>query len=323
MKKLRVLPIVLMLLLALLAPVSRPRAAPLGMVGGQDVLAAINALRQSQGLQPYAWSSGIAAYAQEHSKYQASIGQWTHTHKNGGTALSDGYVENIAAGNADLLTAQTIVYEIWADAIHMKTMVGYASGSAGVGVASDGATVYVTLNVRLPEGEVTVPTLPGGTPGSGVVYTPIALVPLRTATPKASGAVIHDVGYGQSLWAIAVAYGVSGDRIRALNGMAPGQSDIYAGQRLLIIPAGSITPPAGQPAETTPTAAQITPFPTSTRTPTRTLLPTPTLTPTPAPKQALGLKLPKGVDPILLGLIGMAVLGLALFLGSGIKIRRV
>jgi hypothetical protein len=308
-----------LILALLLALFGSAQAAPQA-VGAGDVLAAVNELRRSQGLSPYSADGGIAAYAQEHSEYQARIDQWTHTHSDGSTAGSRGYVENVAAGNPSYLTSQSIVYEIWADAIHMKTMVGYASGSAGVGVASNGSTVYVTLNV-LPGNAVAVPTLPGGTPGSGFVYTPIALVPLRTATPKPSGAVIHDVGYGQSLWAIAMAYGVPGVRIRELNGMAAGQNDIYAGQRLLIIPAGSITPPA----QVTEAAAapEVTPSPfiTPTRYPTRTPLPTGAPSPTAGPTSN-GVRSLKGLDPVLAGLIGMALLGLALFLVSGVKVNR-
>lgn len=319
----------LLLFLALLIPALtglavalRPAAAAPFSLSAQDVMAAVNELRRSQGLDAYTVDGGIAAYAQQHSEYQASIGQWTHTHSDGSSAGSRGYVENIAAGNADFLTAQAIVFEIWADAVHMKTMVGYSGGAAGVGVASSGGTVYVTLNVRAGRA-APVPTLPGGTPGSGIVYTPIALVPLSTATPKSNGAVIHEVGYGQSMWAIAVAYGVTGDRIRELNSMAPGQADIYAGQKLLIFPAGMFTPipeasatPAVLGSSPQPVAMLATPTPRFTATRVQAL------TATPTPASQAGRKASVKVDPILAGLIGMATLGLILLLSSGVKINR-
>ena len=207
----------------------------------------------------------------------------------------------------------------------MKTMVGYESGSAGVGVASNATTTFVTLNVRPGGAAASAPA--GGTPSSSIVGTPIALVPLRTATMKPSGAVIHEVGYGQSLWAIAMAYGVSSARIRELNGMAPDDSSIWAGQWLLIVPAGLVTPTpslaAADPAEATapsisgatPIAISISPTPNPTRTPIQAV------TAAPAPPNS-GLTSRIKIDPILAGLIGFTALGLILLLSSSVKISR-
>lgn len=320
-RRIRILFLWLVIIIALIQPaVTLPsaRAARL-YLSADEVIAAVNALRESQGLKPYSVDGGMMAYAQQHSEYQASIGQWTHTHSDGGTALSDGYQENIAAGQPGFLNAQNIVYQIWADAIHMKTMLGYASGSVGAGVASNKNTTYVTLNVS-PGDAIAVPTLPGGTPGLGVAYTPIALVPLTTATPKNSGAVIHEVGYGQSLWAIAMAYKVTGDRIRSLNGMAAGQSDIYAGQKLLIVPAGEFTPQpkAGAVTPTVKLASLPTLLP-----PARgNATPVPALTAVPT-TSGVGVALPlaSGTDPVLVALIGLAGFGLVLFLSSAVRFR--
>ncbi len=205
-------------------------------------------------------------------------------------------------------------------------MVGYASGSAGVGVASNATTTYVTLNV-CPGGDSAIPTLPGGTPGSALGYTPIALVPLRTSTMKPSGAVVHEVGYGQSLWAISQAYGVSEARIRELNNMAPDDSAIWAGQWLLIVPAGLVTPtPALVETDlveaTSSTTSSLTPKTIrNSPTPTPTPSPTKTVTATPAPRNS-GLTTQIKIDPILVGLIGLVVLGMILVLSPVIKINR-
>jgi hypothetical protein len=312
--------LILLLLLVILvsfgsvAYTRRAAAAPHTLSAG-EVMAAVNALRASQGLDAYGYDGGLAAYAQEHSEYMARIGTWTHTHSDGSTAGSRGYLENVATGQAGFLNAQNIVYQIWSDAIHMKPMVGFAGGSAGVGIAQKGNEVYVTLNVA-PGAEVAAPILGG--PGSGLPVTPLALAPLATVTPRVNGAVVHEVGYGQSMWAIAVAYGVTGDRIRALNSMAPGDVMIYAGQKLLIVPGGSVTPPA-QTTVATPTPvrtklARITLPPGGT--PTR--VPALTATPRPAALAASPLK----IDPVMIGLIGMAMIGLILFLSSSVKIRR-
>jgi LysM repeat protein len=284
------------------------------MLSAGEVIAAVNALRASQGLDEYSYDGGLAAYAQEHSEYMASIGTWTHTHSDGSTAGSRGYLENVATGQAGFLNAQNIVYQIWADAIHMKTMVGFAGGSAGVGIASKGGDIYVTLNVA-PGAAVAQPNL--NAPG-GAGFTPIALVPLATVTPKVNGAIVHEVGFGQSLWAIAVAYGVTGNRIRELNGMAADDVMIYDGQKLLIVPAGTITPQSEAMLATAtpdkPKLARITmgPRPTSTRAQALTA------TPRPAALAAARVK----IDPVMVGLIGMAALGLILFLSSSVKITR-
>jgi hypothetical protein len=287
-------------------------------------MAEVNALRRSKGLEPYSIATDITAYAQEHSEYQALLGQSTHLHSDGMTSLrSHGYLENVAGGDISYLTAQAVVYEIWADPVHGKTMIGYTSGSAGVGVASDTTTTYVTLNV-LPGG-AGAPTQPGDTPGSSLGYTPIAEVPLQVATMKPSGAVIHEVGYGQSLWAIALAYGVSVARIREMNGMAPDDSAIWAGQRLLIVPPGLVTPtPADfDPGKTAvPTTSDLTALairisqpPSPTRPTIRAV--SATLVPIQTGRTAL-----MQIDPILTGLIGLAALGLILLISSGLKIHR-
>ena len=219
----RILPFSLVSIWLLAASVVLPlhlaSAAP-HAITANEVMAAVNELRRSRGLQPYTVDPGITAYAQEHSEYQARTDTSTHLHSDGQVSLAHGYVENVAGGAVGYLDAQSVVYLIWADPVHMKTMVGYESGSAGVGVASNTTTTFVTLNVR-PGDAAVGPALPGGTPGSSLVTTPIALVPLRTATMKPSGAVVHEVGYGQSLWAIAMAYGVSSARIRELTVWPP------------------------------------------------------------------------------------------------------
>jgi hypothetical protein len=331
-------------------PLHLASAAPHALTA-DEVMAAVNELRRSQGLELYSIDAGISAYAQEHSEYQARIDTSTHLHSDGQVSLAHGYVENVAGGDNGYLTADAIVYEIWNDPVHMRTMVGYESGAAGVGVASNDVTTFVTLNVR-PGDSVAEPTQPGGTSGSGSANTPIPLVPLITATMGPDGAIIHVVGYGQSLWAIAMAYGVTSARIRELNSMAPNDSAIWAGQWLLIVPAGLVTPTpaiAVPPIDLRLTAApqrsdlrltdaelaeaaaliasdlpptvtrSATRTATATHEATRTPLQTPTATSTsstlPAPPDS-GLAAQTKIDPVMAGLVGLATLGFLLFVFS-------
>ena len=117
-------------------------------ISAEDVIAAVNNLRSSNNLAVYLVDSGLMNYAQQHSKYQASINTWTHQRSDGTFPGSKGLVENVAVGNVGYLNVSDLISAIWADALHMKTMVGYTSGYIGVGVASNSTSTYVTLDLR-------------------------------------------------------------------------------------------------------------------------------------------------------------------------------
>ena len=97
-------------------------------------------------------------------------------------------------------------------------------------------------------------------------------LPLTTTTPNPNGSIVHLVGYGQSLWSIAIAYGVKIDEIRTQNGLATDSTDIYAGQKLVIHPAGFFQAPSAtlpgkstsQPETPTVSAPKKTSTPTAT-----------------------------------------------------------
>ena len=290
-----------------------------------DLLAAVNALRAANGLSPYQADGSLMAYAQEHSEYQASIGKNTHVHSDGLSPSAYGVTENIASGGAQYLPLDAIIYQIWADSLHMNTMVGYESGYAGVGIAVSGGTVYVTLDVRPGKSAATLAPSSGTQPSgsSAPVGTPVALAPLITATPDGNGALVHAVGYGQSLWSIAIAYGVKIDEIRTLNGLAPGSTDIYAGQKLVIRQAGAASPvTSGEPdAGETPAPIPTNPPPPPTLRPTETSAPVRSATPVPAADETKPFELPQfsttRLLAILLILIGAA--GVVWLLVSSLK----
>ena len=104
-----------------------------------------------------------------------------------------------------------------------------------------------------------------------------AILNIITATPQNDGSVIHTVADGQSLWGIALAYGVFIGEIQNLNGLDADNSIIQNGQKLMIFPPGSIETeiPAvtDQPVDLTAAAARLI-------TPTSTETPMPTQTPT-------------------------------------------
>ena len=269
----------LLLLLVIFGLCLAPEAKAQGLTA-YDVIAAVNALRASQGLAPYQIDPWLMSYAQQHSEYCAKTGKSTHVHSDGSIPWQNGVQENVAAGDPIGMTVNRIVYEVWADPVHGKTMTGHATGLVGAGVAYGNGMIYVTLDVR-----------PGDSSGTAAakVSTPGSLipeVPLQTTTPRPDGSIVHVVGYGQTLWSIAIAYGVKMDEIRNLNGMAADDTSIYAGQKLLICVKCPATPVpiATQTPSSTPTqtVARITP----TRLPSATVAapPTPVATQTPSAK---------------------------------------
>jgi len=223
----------ILMMIACIAP-AQPVTAQEDDVSG--LLRLVNELRASSGLEPYSVDPGLMALAQEHSEYQASIHTSTHQHSDGRVPPQIGVVENVAGGDIGYLDPYAAVYEIWADPVHMRAMTGYPAGAMGVGVADDGVTVYYTLEVR-PAGAATPKGSNSGTDIAPLPLTPVPIATLVASTPRPDGSIVHIVGYGQTLWSIALAYGIRIDQIRAWNNIASDSSDIYVGQYLLVRPA--------------------------------------------------------------------------------------
>lgn len=206
-----------------------------------DLINVVNALRISRGSEPYQIESGLMAYSQQHADYMASIQTATHTHSDGSVPWDNGIQENVATGTTGIMTISIVVNQIWSDWGHWRVMVDYASGAVGAGITtgSDGMTYYV-LNVR-PGTSVssTSPTQSTGNilpVNSGPATATVDwIIPVIKSTPNADGEIIHEVGNGQSLWDIAIAYDVKIDDIRLLNNMAMDSTIINVGQQLLIM----------------------------------------------------------------------------------------
>ena len=64
------------------------------------------------------------------------------------------------------------------------------------------------------------------------LLVPQYIIPVSVGTARPDGDVIHEVKNGQSMWSIAIAYGVKIEQIKRLNNLS--STYIYSGQKLLI-----------------------------------------------------------------------------------------
>ena len=297
----------LMFFASLSVPISTVEA---GDPTGYDLAAAVNAYRAANGYYEMNYNSLVASAAQAHADWIVSTGQGGHTGAYGEDETVrvswTGY-----GGGSEILCDEAwasgsnindVIYSAWSDWTHQEVMLNqwgnlYTDVGGGVAVKSKGYYVFV-LNVCKVYGQEydgSVPdSSPGDTPGSDPAATATAdfsniIYDVTTATPQADGSITHIVLYGQSLAAIAEAYGVSIETLRELNDMAADDSVIWVDQELLIQAGVSVpTEQAASEAEGSatadpnaePTASPTPEEPTVTPRPTRTLLPdVPTATP--------------------------------------------
>ena len=264
-----------------------------------EVISAVNALRSSNGLPPYGVSSILMGTAQAQADYMASIGSTTHTGPGGTNTtqrlLAAGYPlagdlslggfrsENVVGSPG--MTAAEAVSSWTGDAVHLHTMLSTDLQEIGAGVSEkDGVSYYVIDCAR--------PTTSGDpqdyTPGAEAEYNSglnEIIVPVAISTPDSQGEVIHEVQSGQSLWQIAISYGVKINDIRSLNQLATAYV-INPGDTLLI---KTVDTPTPEPPTAAPTADISLPTvgpvaATSTVEPTLTATPTPAVTPADATK---------------------------------------
>ncbi len=154
---------------------------------------------------------------------------------------------------------------------------------------------------------------------SSQASTPAPFVSLITSTPQSDGSIIHIVQNNETLWQIALSYGVSVAALRQLNGLSETSNAIYIGQRLIIrLPVTATATTPVTPSATPTRQPSRTPRPpTPTRTQTITSSPSPSPTSTKAPL----ISLPNMPDnkSIAYVLIGLGVVGLFVILITGFR----
>ena len=317
-----ILPLLLLGVLLTLGLRPLPRAAQTETPS--QVIAAVNAFRTANGLPALEVDYALMGAAQAHSDYQASIGQVTHTGPDGSRPIDRAYAwgfgngatafvsENIAGGYK--VTIQVAIYEFWQDEAHLHTMLNPNARFIGAGVATSGSSTYYTVDTGYYVGSRPRATSdPNATPPPGGEIPPgptaVAYDPFIVSTPREDGAIIHVVGYGQTLIGIANTYGVPLEDIYRYNNYDE-NTVIYPNEWVIIRPADepAITATPENPAPT-PSPAGTEPSPRPTRTPraAQSTLPVvvvnPTATPTP---EAVAVS---GEDaPLVLAVVGMSLL---------------
>lgn len=251
-----------------------------------DLINAVNAFRSSRGLPPYTPNSILMSIAQKQADYILSIGTGTHNSADGlrpfQRALQAGYAvagdlsngspgffaENIAAGVG--MTAEKAVEKWTEDAPHLNTMISSDLQDIGAGVAVSGDTFYYLIDC----GRSTGGTPRAFTPPPSYIPPKPTMIP---NTPNADGSITYIVQRGDTALAIALAYGISLNDLRTLNGLNSKYA-IYPDQKIII--RGAYTPTPTLPTSIPTGLPTITPWPTSSPTSTLTVVPP---TPTPSP----------------------------------------
>ncbi|MEJ2446794.1 MAG: LysM peptidoglycan-binding domain-containing protein [Anaerolineales bacterium] len=292
---------VILIVPAWFLPLSGVKAAPAGQGSGhtpQDMINAVNQLRLANGLNALSthpalmeaaqWEAdAIAGGAPGHTHPPGlTLGAWLISlgYPLGGNIALDGYrSENWAAG-----TNQTVdeTIQLWlGDAPHTNTMLSPQRSDIGAGVATGvdpwGNTVYyyvIETALQTSSGEqqyeaglllTSIPETmealyPDGTQAALAASVNQYIVPITRSTARPDGDVVHEVKNGQSLWAIAIEYGVKINDIKLLNNLT--SNEVYTGEKLLVQksatqPLPTLTPtgthqPSATPRPVTPTATR-------------------------------------------------------------------
>jgi len=296
----------LLLILALAAQFLIPQsAAKAQSVSTSDLIALVNGIRTAYGLPALTTNSILMSTAQWTAETMVAQGIYDHLTYHGypdvRTRIANaGYcggstawaTENWAAGYSGHTISD--IQSQWADYEHMLPMTeaNYTDIGAGIAVDSNGATIYIVQAAYCGSGSSGSSSGSSGAVSYTAVPTTQFVEPVVTATPQDDGSIVHTVKYGQTLYTIAVWYGVTTDQIKTLNGLT--SNTIYEGDKLIIrgTPTITVTPTV------TPTVFRPTRTPTATPQPTT---PMPTVTATPTPKPSLADVLPK-IDRQWLGL---------------------
>ena len=240
-----------------------------GQENGQspaDLIKAVNDLRLENDLPTLAvhpalmqiaqWESdAIAAGAPGHTRPPGlTLGQWmiSFGYPLGGSIAQDGYRSENWVGGRDM-TADEAIISWLGDAPHTNTMLSPNRSDIGAGVTviqddlgnpvyyyvietalqtSDGQQQYEALVLLTALPQTQSVSYGDGTQAAAAILVPQFMIPVSVATARPDGDVIHAVKYGQTLWSIAIEYGVKIDDIKRLNNFT--DDEVWPNQKLLV-----------------------------------------------------------------------------------------
>jgi hypothetical protein len=194
-------------------------------------------------------ADGIAAGMPGHWRpNNMTLGQWLLS--LGYPLLGDLSMDGYRAENWVPASSAIEAVEWWkSDELHLNTMISTNRSDIGAGIAPNGEGSYIFVletAFQTSSGKMqynAFPTLTAIAIGQVAVYgdttqaaqsllVPQYIMPVIRATARPDGDVIHEVKNGQSMWSIAIEYGVKIDQIRQLNNLS--STDIRPGQKLLV-----------------------------------------------------------------------------------------
>lgn len=239
------------------------------------VINTINQLRGQRGLAALQSHPALMQIAQQHSRYQSSIGTWTHLSADGSRPKDRAYAAGFGNG-ATIYISENVAYGLnmsimetingpWNDPDHHHTMYNPNAKYIGAGVVFSGDYVYYTVDTGYWVGDPAPTPENQQIPETPAVSVFPTAVPVVVSTPLSDGTVKHIVAGGQTLWTIAAVYNIPLEELRELNNLEA-DAILVLGDVVLIQPPYTPTnTPIGEPSATIPPRYSHTPSPPSLR----------------------------------------------------------
>jgi LysM repeat protein/uncharacterized protein YkwD len=253
-----------------------------------QVIEAVNGLRLAYGLNPLivhpvlmqiaqTEADGITAGMPGHWRpNNMTLGQWLLS--LGYPLLGDLSLDGYRSENWAQASSAIEAVEQWkGDEPHLNTMISINRSDIGAAIAPNGEGSYIfVLETALQTNSGNMqnnayPTLTAIAMDQVAVYgdatqvaqsllVPQYIIPVVRSTARLDGDVIHEVKNGQSLWSIAIEYGVKIEQIRQLNNLS--STDIRSDQKLLVQKGATQPIPTSNVTETLVVPMTFTPRPT-------------------------------------------------------------
>ncbi len=281
-------------------------------VTAHGIIDAFNVLRRSHNMRGLIVDPILAGLAQQTADIMAINGMSGHIGGVRDRAIAAGYgagdipwlTENFAIGPMSL---EELMIS-WSDADHMRGANNLWYAHCGVGIAENNGDIYYIFIAGYTSNRI---YKPGATALPGVTLTPPisqVMYPVVKVPPGQDGKIVHTVKHGQTLWAIAIAYGTHILDIQHANGMTADNATLSEGQKLIIPIEGGVTAAT----EDTVVAPSVTPDQIST--PSLTPMPAESTRSAPTPEKKAGMS---GEFVIVLAAVFLAVglIGFGLFVG--------